>query len=138
MRMKCDWSNIHIFLLIVCCDTQALQKNISALEGEKYQETMEFENKKYGLKLVPLTKKIQLRYWIQYEWKEQDLTWNDFVKENHLQDFVDENNNPLQFVASNPNKTLELIIKRGYRILNEGKRLDDGTLNKILKELNIT
>ena len=28
---------------------QALQKNITALESEKYQETMEFENKKYGL-----------------------------------------------------------------------------------------
>ena len=94
-------------------------------------------NREHNLNLKPLKDNVQLRYWIQFEWKKHGLTWKKYVDKNYLQDFVDKDYTPLPFNKDNSDETLKLIIKRGYRIHN-GKKLDDETLNKILKELNIT
>lgn len=97
---------------------------------------------KYGLE--PLIDDFQLRYWIQLEWKDGDKTWEDFVKENYLQDFVDSDSSdsddwkPLKFDGEIPLYLLDLcarIIRRGYRISHKGK-LDKAEINKLFDHLD--
>ncbi|MCR4923145.1 MAG: hypothetical protein K5931_03970, partial [Lachnospiraceae bacterium] len=76
----------------------------------------------YQIKLEPLTNNIQLRYWIQNEWKKNNKNWKDYVEANYLHDFVDmktEDWLPLSFDSSDPVQACKLIIKRGYRIFKK-------------------
>lgn len=119
--------------------------NISfSLSSSARKKSIEKANSKYDLKLEPLTDKIQLRYWIQMEWKNnglerknKGLDWRDFVDFNYLQDFVGEDYKPLP-LSKNPNETLKLIIKRGYRILNSGKEIPQETLEGALESIRLT
>ena len=84
--------------------------------------------------LKPLKGNVQLRYWIQHEWKDKYKMWPDFVTENFLQDFVDINFEPLKFNSKDSLSVCKKIICRGYRITHNGE-LDLKIINEICKQL---
>nr|WP_072515003.1 hypothetical protein [Ndongobacter massiliensis] len=90
-------------------------------------------------KLEVLKDNVQLRYWIQLEWKDEGKKWGDFVEENYLQDFVDESDDlkPVRFNSEDPLDVCKRIIKRGYRITHKGK-LDKAEINKIFDHLGVS
>ncbi len=85
--------------------------------------------------LEPFKDSVQLRYWIQKKWIEKGRKWEDYVKGNYLQDFVDGYYKPLEFDKHNVEKSIELIIKRGYRIDNK-LAADENVIKEIMNELN--
>ncbi|MCR4658660.1 MAG: hypothetical protein K5770_20885 [Lachnospiraceae bacterium] len=77
-----------------------------------------------------LTDKLIYRYWLQ--WEAGFTNWEDYIEKNLLQDFV-KNREVIDFDSQNPDMKalIELIIKRGYRICNEGKEIHPECLSEI-------
>ncbi len=86
-----------------------------------------------------------IQYWLDEIWKDKE--WDDYVKINHLQDMVDEKNEPIPFGLDGSKidkkkleetylKNIKMIICRGYRITHKGK-LDEKEINSLYKELGI-
>lgn len=93
-----------------------------------------------------------LLYWINKEWKAK--SWKDFVNENYLQDMVDSCLNPISFVVGKDVtdyhidyndkdcikrtliQSIKIIIRRGYRIENQGA-VNEELIKNIYEELNI-
>ena len=95
-----------------------------------------------------------LRYWIYKNLPE--VIWEEFVKQNYLQDFVNDKFDPIDLTTllykSSPehkrrvrriapeeiDKLNRMIIKRGYRIWNEGRSLDDSGVDQIINSIKET
>lgn len=111
-----------------------------------------------GKKIGRVKKKVCIYYWLKHEWLDKGRCWNDFIDAHYLRDMVDDEYNLLSFIdGENVGKDLgnmeeaviqktlvrsiQLIIKRGYRIENgivgefEAKHLD--VLSQIFNELEL-
>lgn len=66
-------------------------------------------------------RKDLIKYWIRWEWSEKGWEWNDFIRENYLEDLVAENLSFESLHCRDENaevlrKVIWLIVRRGYRI----------------------
>ncbi len=110
--------------------------------GSTRHLVLEKKNKELEKPLNPLTNNINLRYWIYFEWISNNKTWENFVIDNYLQDFVDIESKewvPLEFDNTDPSRTVRLIIKRGYRISNQKKDdlISDETITEYCKAVGL-
>lgn len=77
---------------------------------------------------------IVKRYWLKSEGGNK-INWKKYVKYNHLQDFVDSNYKIIE--AKNINELINMIIKRGYRIFNNGEKITKEELKKAYDSIKI-
>lgn len=92
-------------------------------------------------------------FWIMTEWVDKNKTWNDYVKENYFDDYVDAQMIPLNFSGDNLyikksdmdkeevvieaiKLCINLIIKRGYRIVYK-KEISADEFKKVINMLYI-
>lgn len=121
-----------------------MDKNRIISEEEMEQVSLRLKNgitlrargkKLEELGLNPLINLCILRYWLYKEWIEKGKGWNDFVDNNLLQDFVNqETYNPIEFDRRDPYKCMKLIIKRGYRI-QYGEIMPDNEIKKVMDQI---
>lgn len=116
-------------------------------EGQKIKESVITKSNRKAFstisKMLPLDKTIpsggreKVAYWIKKDWIDQKKGWNDFYNELFFQDYVDDSGEVVSFyegqrfiskkmkdtkgVKNSINNTVDLIIKRGYRIKNKIK-----------------
>lgn len=109
-------------------------------------EALTQTGKKYYSQLRRMSYRT-IYYWVKTEW--EGASWEDFVAENYLRDFVDENLNPLPFstdatlpttyslnpVLARPAilQVIRGIVRRGYRIEN-GVTGDLGVADRVQTE----
>ena len=142
-----------------CCwvKLEVLKEHLKEKNFEKYKNIVNSVDDKIK-RGVPLGTRISdkgcLKYWICHDLSV--MKWEEFVKQNYLQDFVDNQNDQLDPIQLNTllyrrkpkdrrrvrgiapseiDKLNRMIIKRGYRILNKGEPIDDAKVDKIINDI---